>query len=376
MGEPPWEGRRVAIAHDWFQGFHGSERVVDVMLHEVFGQARQVDVLTFHAARELLPEGLARAIVRESRLSRLPGLRQRGHDPGLWRYLLPYMSIYFERLPMDDYDVVVSSSHACAVNVRPRPQATHVCYCYSPIRYVWMPETDRDRVSGAKGAGLRAVSGWLRERDLRAASRVDSYVAISEAVRRRIRRYYDRDSTVIHPPVDVATFRPGEKDPTRFLWVHRLVPYKRPEVVIEAFRGLPYRLTMVGVGPLEERLRSRLPPNVELHGWLERDELAELYSRAAGFIHVGEEDFGISMVEALASGTPVIALDAGGAQDIVRPGIDGLLLADPTVANLRRAVGDLAAREWDTAVLTERAQAFSRASFVAKLTDHVASLST
>jgi glycosyltransferase involved in cell wall biosynthesis len=370
----PWEGRRVAIAHDWFQGFHGSERVVHVMKNEVFDRASQVDVLTFHAARELLPPDLAESIVRESRLSRLPGLRQRGREPGLWRYLLPYMPIYFARLPLDDYDLVVSSSHACAVNVRPREDATHVCYCYSPIRYVWMPETDGERVSGARGAGLRAVTSWLRHRDARASKRVDSYVAISEAVRQRIGSFYERDATVIHPPVDIDAFSPADKDPTSFLWVHRLVPYKRPEVVMEAFRGLPCQLTMVGVGPLEQRLRSQLPPNVQLRGWIDREELAELYSRAAGFIHVGEEDFGISMVEALAAGTPVIAVDAGGARDIVRHGIDGLLIAEPTVAGVRAAVGELRERDWDTATLAERAERFSRARFVRELTDHIASL--
>ena len=111
-------GGRAAIVHDWFQGYHGSERVVEAMRTGLF--EREPDVLTFHAARELLPAGLAGAIVRESRLARLPGIRQRGHEPGRWRYLLPYMPRYFASLPLDDYDVVISSSHSCAVNVRPR----------------------------------------------------------------------------------------------------------------------------------------------------------------------------------------------------------------------------------------------------------------
>ena len=139
----------------------------------------------------------------------------------------------------------------------------------------------------------------------------------------------DATRTSIHPPVDVGDFDPGlEKEPGHFLWVHRLVPYKHPELVAEAFRDLPYRLTMVGVGPLERSLRRNLPPNVELRGWVEREELARLYGRASGFIHVGEEDFGITMVEALAAGAPVVALDAGGARDIVRNGVDGVLIED------------------------------------------------
>jgi glycosyltransferase involved in cell wall biosynthesis len=367
---------RTAIVHDWFQGYHGSERVVDVMRTDVFANGGGADVFTFHAARELLPPGLAAAIVRESRLASLPGIRQRGHDPGRWRWLLPAMPRYFSRLPLERYDLVVSSSHACAVNVRPRPDALHLCYCYTPMRYAWMPHTERGRVGGLKGLVLRSLAGRLRRLDLEASRRPDGYVAISEAVRERIGRFYGRDSAVIHPPVDVDDFDPGaEKEPGRFLWVHRLVGYKRPQLVAEAFRGLPYRLTMVGVGPLEARLRASLPPNVELLGWVGRDELARLYARASGFVHAGEEDFGISMVEALASGTPVIALDAGGARDIVRPGRDGILLERPELEALRDAVERAAAKDWDRGELAARAREFSRENFVRRLRDHVAALS-
>src|SRR5207253_7593144 len=159
------------------------------------------------------------------------------------------------------------------------------------------------------------------------------------AVRDRIRRFYGRDATVVPPPVDVAAFDPTKpREGDHFLWVHRLVAYKRPQIVAEAFRGLPYTLTMVGVGPLEHELRAGLPPNVELLSWLDRPELVDRFERAAGFLHVGEEDFGISMVEALAAGAPVIALDKGGAKDIVRPGVDGVLLPEVTVDAIRSAV--------------------------------------
>jgi glycosyltransferase involved in cell wall biosynthesis len=363
----PWSATRVAVIHDWFQGFHGSERVVDAMLTDAFADAARADVFTFHAALELLPPRLAGAIVRESRISRLPGVRQRRHDPGRWRYLLPYMPTYFARLPLDGYDLVVSSSHACAINVKPPPSAVHICYCYSPIRYVWMPETDHDRASGITGLGLRALRGRLRRQDLAAAQRVDSFAAISAAVRERIRRFYGRDARVIHPPVDVEELAPGDKDPDLFLWVHRLVPYKRPEVVIEAFRGMSQRLVMVGVGPLEPALRASLPGNVELHGWLPREELRRLYARAAGFLHLGEEDFGISMVEALASGTPVIALGRGGALDIVRDREDGLLLDEATPGRVRDAVREVTQRTWDVPAMVAQAARFSRPRFAREL---------
>jgi glycosyltransferase involved in cell wall biosynthesis len=366
---PPPLRARSAIVHDWFQGFHGSERTAFAMF-DVFSS--DPDVLTFHAARELLPERLASAIVCESRVGRLPGVRQRGHDPGRWRWLLPYMPRYFENLDLDGYDLVLSSSHACAAGVRTKPGTLHVCYCHTPMRYVWMPQTEHGRVRGVKGSALAALRGRLRRWDRRAAQRPDVYLANSSAVAERIATFYGRDSVVVPPPVAVDDFRRDvERDPTSFLWVHRLVSYKRPLEVAAAFRGLPeLKLTMVGVGPLERSLRAALPPNVELLGWLPRDDLSRLFAGAAGFIHAGEEDFGISMVEALAAGTPVVAADRGGARDIVRPGRDGVLLSDGRdPLQIAAAVSEVAGRSWDRAELRSSAERFSEERFRVRLNE-------
>ncbi len=355
---------RAAIVHDWFQGYHGAERVADVMRTGLFAQGSTPDIYTFMAARELLPPELARSIVKESRLATLPGIRQRGHDPGRWRYLLPYMPHYFRSLDLDDYDIVISSSHACAAHVRPRSDALHAVYCYTPMRYAWMPETDERQVGRLGGMVFDRFRAWLRKADREAAQRPDLYLAISTAVQERIRRFYGRESIVVGAPVDVDDITSSNsKDEAMFLWAHRLVPYKRPEIVMEAFRNLPYRLIMVGIGPLEQILRQRLPPNVELRGWTPREELVRLYEQAGGFIHIGEEDFGITMVEALAAGTPVIASSRGGARDIVRANQDGLLLDDPTVDRLRRAIVELAERKWDTSSLAARGRSFSTTNF-------------
>ena len=359
---------RTAIVHDWFQGFHGAERVVEAMRAGLFPEGNEPDVFTFQAAQELLPPELAARIRRESRLANLPGIRQRGHDPGRWRMLLPFMPGYFRRLDLDAYDTVIASSHACAIHARPREDALHVCYCYTPIRYAWLPETEANRARGPAALGLKATRGWLRRKDLEASRRPDGYIAISEAVRERIRTAYGRDAAVVHPPVDVEDFDPhAEKEPGHFLWAHRLVAYKSPEVVVEAFRGLPHRLTMVGVGPLAETLRRDLPPNVELRGWVSREELVRLYERASGFIHVGEEDFGITMVEALAAGAPVVALARGGSLDIVRPEEDGLLVVRADPVSVREAVERMAARDWDPDALAARAREFSRERFLERL---------
>ncbi|MFN8215868.1 MAG: glycosyltransferase [Solirubrobacterales bacterium] len=370
----PWAGRPVAIVHDWFQGFHGAERVVEVLADDVLAEAGRVDVFTFQAARELLPARLASRIVRESRLARLPGMRQVGHDPGRWRYLLPYMPRYFRSLDLSGYAAVLVSSHSCAINARPPAGTPTLCYCHTPMRYAWLSDTERGRVGGPRGAALRAISGWLRRQDRAAARRPDRMVANSSAVRERIERFYGRGADVIHPPVEVEELRAAASAAARrrFLWVGRLVPYKRPLEVAEAFRGLPHQLTMVGIGPQEAELRAALPENVELRGWISREELVALYGEAAGFIHVGEEDFGISMVEALAAGAPVIALDAGGARDIVRAGVDGVLVGEATVAALREAVARVAATPWDRAALGARAGEFSRASFGARIRELLA----
>jgi glycosyltransferase involved in cell wall biosynthesis len=358
----------TAIVHDWFQGMHGSERVVETLRAGLFRPGGEPDIVTFAAARDVIPAELAGRIVRESRLAALPGLRQRGRDAGRWRYLLPYMPRWFASVDLSAYDVVISSSHACAVNVRPRPDALFACYCHTPMRYAWLPGTDPGGTGAIGRLGLRAFRGRLRRTDLAASRGPDAFAANSTTVRDRIRRFYGRDSTVIHPPVAVEEFdATAEKEEGHFLWMQRLVSYKRPELVAEAFRDLPYRLTMVGIGPLEQRLRASLPANVELRGWLSREELQALFARTSGFVHVAEEDFGIAMVEALAAGLPVVALDAGGARDIVRPGVDGVLIAEAELEQLRTAIRSAAETRWDPAALRARALKFSTPRFLERM---------
>lgn len=374
-GEAPFSGLRVAIVHDWFQGFHGSERVVEAMAEGAFASAETVDIYTFSAADEVIPPHLGRRIVQRSRLSAIPGLRQRGHDPGRWRAFLPLMPRYFRRLDLSSYDVVVSSSHSCAIHARPAPRAVHVCYSYTPMRYAWLGDVEQGRAPGLQGRALGALSGWLRRSDYAAAQRVGSFVTLSTAVAERIERFYGRKAAVIHAPVDVDDFAvAADREPARFLWAHRMVPYKHPLEVAAAFAGLEERLTMIGVGPLHARVAATAPPNVEVHGWLERPAYVEHFGRASAFIHIAEEDFGISMVEALAAGIPVIALRRGGALDIVRDGVDGILVDAPTPEELRAAIRRVREQEWDPALLRARAQAFSRERFVDRFAAHVAGL--
>jgi glycosyltransferase involved in cell wall biosynthesis len=361
---------RAAIVHDWFQGMHGSERVVDTLRSGLFSPQREPDIFTFAAALEVIPDDLAQRIVRQSRFASLPGVSQVGRNAGRWRYFLPYMPHYFGSLDLSHYDVVIASSHACAINVRPRPDALFACYCHTPMRYAWLPNTDPGATGRVSTLGLRLFRRYLRRTDLAASRRPDAFAANSAAVRDRIRRFYGRDAEIIHPPVEVDDFDAShEKEYGHFLWVQRLVSYKRPDLVVEAFRDLPYRLTMVGVGPLEQRLRANLPANVELRGWVSRDELRALYALSSGFVHVAEEDFGIAMVEALAAGMPVVALNAGGARDIVRPGVDGMLIERAEVEQLRIAIRSVAESTWDTPALRARALGFSKERFLERMRD-------
>jgi glycosyltransferase involved in cell wall biosynthesis len=362
---------RTAIVHDWFAGYHGAERVVDEMRRSLFAPDNAPDIFTFHAARERLPAELADRIVAESRIAGLPFVREEGRFGGHWRWLLPYMPAYFAGLDLSEYDLVISSSHACALNARVARPALHVCYCYTPMRYAWLPDIDTRREERLRAVGVRLLRGWLREVDAAASRRPHRFIAISRAVQERIRRFYGRSAPVVHPPVSIDRFRSADKEPGLFIWVQRLVGYKRPELVMEAFRDLPFRLVMVGVGPLRASLEARRPPNVELTGWLEQDELDRLFERASGFIHLAEEDFGISMVEALAAGTPVLGLARGGATDIVRPELDGLLLEDTRPDSVRSAIIALADREWDRLELRERATCFAPERFRDAFLGHV-----
>ncbi len=368
-------GLRVAIVHDWIQGYHGSERTVNALIHDVFGDADAVDVFSFSAVPELVPRELAAHIRGSSRLATLPGLRQQGHDPGRWRWLLPYMPGWFRRLDLRGYDIVVASSHSCALHARPPAGAVHVCYCYTPMRYAWLPGVDRRRLRGPEQLAIGALGGWLRRGDGRAAARIGSFVTVSEAVRDRIAEFYGRQAAVIAPPVDTAEFSPRRGTRSgHVLWVHRMVPYKRPELVLETFADTQHRVTMVGVGPLHDRIAAAAPANVEVRGWVDRKELVGLFENAPAFLHLGEEDFGMSMVEALAAGTPVIGLDRGGARDIVRDGIDGVLLSDASPAAVRAAVDRVMARSWDRDALAARASQFSRAVFARAFSAHVRGL--
>jgi glycosyltransferase involved in cell wall biosynthesis len=344
---------RVAIAHEWLVRYAGSERCVAEML-EVFPDA---ELLTTVLDASVLPEAFRAA--RPSLLQHVPGAT-RHHE-----WLLPLMPLAWRlRERVRDVDLVMSSSHACAKAVRAEPGIPHLCYCHTPMRYAWQFDAERERFPHAIRPFARLGMDWFRKWDRATARRVTKFIANSTAVAERIRDAYDRDAEVIHPPVRTEFFTPGGEREGFFLYVGRFVGYKRPDLLVKAFAGLPeHRLFMVGRGPLGPSLVADATPNVSFIDSLDDDGLRDLYRSARALVYPVDEDFGIVMAEAQACGTPVIALAAGGATDIVQPGRTGWLVREQSVDELRAAILQAAAEDLDGDEIARSAQRFAASRF-------------
>jgi glycosyltransferase involved in cell wall biosynthesis len=348
---------RIAVAHDWLIRYAGSERVV-VEILQAFPDA---ELLTTLVNFDALPSALQRA--RPSLLQRIPS-STRHHE-----WLLPLMPLAWRlRPPIRGVDAVISSSHACAKAVRVERGIPHLCYCHTPMRYAWDFDGEAARFPRPIRPLARAGMAWFRHWDRATAANVDAFVANSTAVAERIAHAYGRKARVIHPPVRTDYFTPdGERGPD-FLYVGRLVAYKRPDLVVSAFKGLDHRLLVVGEGHLGEEVRRSAPPNVIFLGEVEEAELRSLYRSARALVFLADEDFGIAMAEAQACGTPVIALNRGGARDIVRHGVTGWLLEVPTVRAVQDGVRRAADQELDSQEIRRWAERFGAARFRAELT--------
>jgi glycosyltransferase involved in cell wall biosynthesis len=284
-------------------------------------------------------------------------------------WLLPLIPLAWRtRAPLDGVDVVLSSSHACAKAVRVAAGIPHVCYCHTPMRYAWDFALEAGRVTRPLRPAVSVAMGWFRRWDAKTARDVTRFVANSTAVRQRIRASYGRDADVIFPPVRTSFYTPGAEPPSgNFLYVGRLVAYKRPDLVVEAFAGLPERLFVVGEGPLGPKLRQRATPNVTFLGAVDDAALRRLYRTSRALVYPAEEDFGIVMAEAQACGLPVIGLGRGGAMDIVEHERTGWLLAGQSVDELRQAVRRAAAEELDSEEISARSPRFSEERFRSEL---------
>ncbi len=302
---------KVVLVHDWLTGMRGGERVLD----ELAGLFPDAELFTLiHVAGSTSPR-IESLRTTASPLSRLPGAARH------YRKLLPLFPWAIERLRLPPCDLVLSTSHAVAKGVRPPPGAVHLCYCFTPMRYVW-DAADAYLGVGARRALAAPLVAYLRAFDRRTSGpeRVHRIVAISHTVADRIRRHWGREAEVVYPPVAVERFAPRAGPPEPFyLLVGGFVPYKREDLALRAFASLGRPLLVVGDGPGRRTLEAGAPPQVRFLGRLGDAELADLYARCRALVYPQEEDFGIVPVEAQAAGRPVIAFGRGGATETVVP---------------------------------------------------------
>jgi glycosyltransferase involved in cell wall biosynthesis len=363
---------KIALVHDWLTGMRGGEKVLE-LLCEAYPSA---DLFTLFYVPGSVSPVIERLRPRTSALQRVPGIRR------FYRYCLPLFPAAIEQFDLDQYDLVISTSHCAAKAVVKTGRARHLCYCFTPMRYAW-DQFDayfgEGRIGTAKSRILKPVLRSLARWDAATADRVDRYVAISQHVASRIRRYYNRHADVIYPPVETGFFSPDDTAAREdfLLIVSALVPYKRIDVAIEASRLSNMPLRIVGGGPERDalsRLVATTGADVRLLGPLPDEAVRDQYRRAAAVLLPGEEDFGIAPVEAQACSTPVVALGRGGALETVIDGITGVLVSEPTPQAFAAGIARAKQMTFDASLIRQHAMQFDRAVFARSIQSTVDSL--
>jgi glycosyltransferase involved in cell wall biosynthesis len=305
---------KVALIHDWLTGMRGGERCLEAFC-ELFPEA---DLFTLIHQRGAVSPTIERMTIRTSALQYIP------RATTYYRHLLPLLPLTIRQFRLTGYDLVLSSSHAVAKGVRRRDVPLHVCYCFTPMRYIWDQSQvyfPRQRFSAPSWILLQTLLRYLRAWDVKTSHGVDEFIAISNNIAAKIRAYYNRDAVVIPPPVDCGFFQPVSSSArpgiSFYLIVSALVPYKRVDLAIEAFNRLQLPLIIIGSGPERHRLESQAQPHIRFLGWQPDEVVRDYYRQCRALIFPGEEDFGIVPLEAQACGRPVIAFAKGGALETV-----------------------------------------------------------
>ena len=373
--DAPFPGLRVALVHDWLNQVGGAENVLEELVSLFPG----APVYTSFYAPDHVPDCYRHWDIHTTFMQRLPGIASH-HQ----RYM-PLYPTAFGNTDLSNYDLVLSNKsgfcHSVQTKTRDR-RAIHVCYCLTPTRFIWLYDQYRAREQLSNGVDrlVRPSLTPLRRWDYAAAQRVDHFIAISSEIQQRIRTFYDRDSVVIHPPVDTDFFTPGnssarDHDPAGdyYLIVSRLIPYKRIDLAVQAMHRLPKeRLLVVGDGRDRSALEAQAPDNVTFIGRQSRERVRELLRNCKAFIFPGLEDFGIAPVEAMGTGRPVVAYGAGGACDTVVPGLTGELFSEQSANALASVLAKFDARCYDPAECRRQADKFSLEEFERKLTNFLA----
>lgn len=353
---------KTAIVHEWLVNYAGSEKVVESFTSiwqdaDVF---TLVDFLNDEERRIILKGKKAKT----SFIQNLPYAKKRH------RKYLPLFPKAIESFDLSKYDLIISSSHSVAKGVRTNKNQLHICYCHSPMRYAW-DEADyylkeANLNSGIKGFVAQSILKYLRKWDLKSADNVDYFIANSNHIAKKIKRIYNRHADVIYPPVDVEKFSLATEKEDFYLTASRLVPYKRIDLIIEAFARMPdKKLIVIGSGPEKERLKAKAASNISLIGYQEFDSLKSYMQKAKAFVFAAEEDFGIIVVEAMACGTPVIAGNFGGTTESVVDKKTGVLFPNQTVDSIAEAVNnfDVIAKSINNSEIRIHSEKFSREIF-------------
>lgn len=354
---------KIAIIHDWLTVYAGAEKTLEQIL-KLYPQADIFTIVDFLPEKDrVFLEG---HMITTSFIQNLPFARTK------YRSYLPLMPLAIEQFDLSAYDLVISSSHAVAKGVITGPDQKHICICYSPIRYAWdlqhqyLKESRLDH--GIKGWFAKYLLHKIRLWDLRTANGVDDFIAISDFIARRIWKVYRRESVVIYPPVDVKAFELCVRKEDFYLTASRMVPYKKIDLIVEAFSTMPdKKLIVIGDGPDFEKIRSYASANVTLMGHQSFEVLRDHMQRAKAFVFAAEEDFGIAPVEAQACGTPVIAFGKGGALETVVDSVSGIFFDIQSIESLCGAVERFETMVFDAAKVSMNARKFSKERFLTEM---------
>lgn len=363
---------RVALVHDWLNGMRGGEQV----LRAIASIFPRVTIYTLFCDPEKISADLKKHEIKTSFIQNLPKRKQH------YRYYLPFFPRAIERFRFDETDVLISSSHCVAKGAVGSDYTLHICYCHSPMRYVWDRFGDyfpREKLNPVKYMIISKLASRLRKWDVQSARRVDLFIANSQFVRQRIENCYGRPARVIYPPVDVDYFTPGSTgEGEYYLVAGALVPYKKIDLVVEAFRGLGRKLVVIGDGPDFSRLVNNAPRNVSFTGWVDRESLRDYYRECRALIFPGVEDFGIVPVEAQACGKPVIAFGEGGVLETVSGSFvdeadgghdsqTGIFFRSQTTEALCKALKLIESRHFNPLTIRESVMRFSEKRFFDEL---------
>jgi len=375
------KNKKVAIVCDWLTNMGGAEKVI-LSLHDMFPEAPIYTTL-YDKQRT---SGFEKATVYTSFLQRIP-FSQKKHP-----LFLNSMPLAIESFNLNDYDLVISSSHAVAKGVITKPDTSHICYCHTPMRYAWEPWELESRLKAFPKFmhnNIKKKIHKLRLWDRLTADRVDHFIVNSSYIAERVNKYYRRDSTVIYPPVDTNKFHisknsvaspltkgdasasSSEAVGNYFLMVGRLIPYKKFDLVIETFNKLNRPLIIVGTGPEQNKLKKLAKKNIVFKGRVSDEELKTLYNEALALIFPQLEDFGITPVEAMASGRPVVSYSEGGSRDTVIAGKTGVFFQEQTVDSLSEALAEFNSLSWDSDFIKNHAEKFSDKRFQEEMFDFI-----